>query len=150
MQRQGSSGTPLYQSMQGARSEIEAADDEVDHESVSVPPRGQQSSSLADMLAMSPPRARPDDTRAHLERLKQQMDAKAGISAAPKKSGAFSSKLFGQHRVKPRSAAARVQEQPASAGAGSAARHRQTVVLPEATAATTATATPRTSETSST
>ncbi|CAJ0738130.1 hypothetical protein R16034_00982 [Ralstonia edaphis] len=150
MQRQGSSGTPLYQSVQGARSEIEAADDEVDHESVSVPPRGQRSSSLADMLAMSPPRARPDDTRAHLERLKQQMDAKAGISAAPKKSGAFSSKLFGQNRAKLRSAAARVQEQPASAGAGSAARHRQTVVLPEATAATTATAKPRTSETSST
>jgi len=104
MQRQGSSGTPLYQSVQGARSEIEPAHEEADREPLTVPPREQRSPSLADMLAMSPPRSRPDDTRAHLERLKQQMDAKAGIASAPKKSGTLSSKLFGQRKAQPKPA----------------------------------------------
>lgn len=148
LQRHGSSDIPLYQSVQGARSEIEPAHEEPDREPVAVPSRGQRSPSLADMLAMSPPRSRPDDTRAHLERLKQQMDAKAGIAAAPKKSGSLSSKLFGQRKPKPQSVGPRVQEQPVSTGSGSS--HQQAVTLPEATAATTSTVKPRASETSST
>ena len=104
MQRHGSSDTPLNQSVQGARSEIESADEEAEREPVSTPPRAQRSPSLADMLGMSPPRSRPDDTRAHLERLKQQMDVKAGIAPAPKKSGTLS-KLFGQRKPKPQPSA---------------------------------------------
>jgi hypothetical protein len=112
LRREGSSDTLAHPSVQGARSEIEPAHEEPGRAPDSAPVReAQRSRSLADMLAMSAPRSRPesrpesqresqpDDTRAHLERLKHQMDVKAGIAPARKKSGGLSSKLFGKRRV---------------------------------------------------
>jgi len=121
LRREGSSNIPLYQSVQGARSEIESEPEESGQEQASAPAReAQRSPSLADMLAMSPPRSRsesqpesrPADTRAHLERLKQQMDVKAGIAPAPKKSGGLSSKLFGQRKRKPQPSTPPLQADP--------------------------------------
>ncbi|WP_429499298.1 hypothetical protein ACQUFY_20035 [Robbsia andropogonis] len=107
LRREGSLDTLARPSAQGARSEIELADEEPVSEPVSVPTReAYRPTSLAAMFgrssSRSQPESRPDDTRAHLERLKQQMDVKAGIAPAPKKSGDLSRRLFGQRRGAPK------------------------------------------------
>jgi hypothetical protein len=96
-----SSNIPQHQRVQSARSESESGQEMSDHEHVPAPRAQRRSPSLADMLAISAPHSSPADTRAHLERLKQQMDVKAGIAPAPTMSGSLSGKLFGQRNFKP-------------------------------------------------